>query len=208
MRHIISAILCLLLLFFASPSLADAPDEVRDLLTVKIDAVLALIQDQAIEKTQRDQQIIDIIGPAFDYQTMAKLSLGKKYWPTLNKEQQVEFSALFSKRLQDSYLEKLDLYSDEKILYGEPQVKGKKVYMPSSLISKDSNIDMLYKFYRSKDGWKIYDVEIGGVSVIQTYRSQFDGVLSEGTIDDLFEKLRTHGAFVISAADRKEARPE
>lgn len=208
MRHIFSAIICLLLLLFASPSLADAPDEVRDLLTVKIDAVLVLIQDQTIEKTQRNQQIVDIIEPVFDYQTMAKLSLGKKYWPTLNQEQQVNFSTLFSKRLQDSYLEKLDLYSDEKILYGEPQMKGKMVHMPSSLISKDSNIDMLYKFYRSADGWRIYDVEIGGVSVIQTYRSQFDGVLSEGTIDDLFEKLKTDGAFVISVPDEKEARPQ
>ena len=206
MRHITSAILCLLLLLFSSPSMADAPDDVRDLLTVKIDAVLALIQDQKIEKAQRDQQIIDIIEPVFDYQTMAKLSLGKKYWPTLNQAQQVKFSSLFSKRLQNSYLEKLDLYSDEKILYGEPQVKGKKVHMPTSLISKDSSIDMLYKFYRSTDGWKIYDVEIGGVSVIQTYRSQFDGVLSEGTIDDLFEKLSTDGAFVITTPDEEETR--
>ncbi len=206
MRHIISAILCLLLLLFSSPSMADSPDYVRDLLTVKIDAVLALIQDQKIEKALRDQQIIDIIEPVFDYQTMAKLSLGKKYWPTLNQAQQVKFSSLFSKRLQNSYLEKLDLYSDEKILYGEPQVKGKKVHMPTSLISKDSSIDMLYKFYRSTDGWKIYDVEIGGVSVIQTYRSQFDGVLSEGTIEDLFEKLSTDGAFVITTPDEEEAR--
>ena len=206
MRHLFSAILCVL--FFASPTLADAPDEVRELLKVKIDAVVVLIQDKTIEKTHRNERILDIIAPVFDYQTMAKLSLGKKHWPTLSQEQQVAFSDLFSKRLQNSYLEKLDLYSDEKVLYGDPQAEGKKVHMPMTLISKGTKIEMLYKLYRSAEEWKIYDVEIGGVSVIQTYRSQFDGVLSEGSIDDLLEKLRIDGAFVIVAPDEKKASSE
>ncbi len=204
MRHLSSLLLCLFL--FAAPALANASEEVRSLLKDKIDAVLMLIQDQTMDKALRDDQIITIITPVFDYQTMAKLSLGKKYWPTLSQTKQEEFSDLFIERLQQSYLEKLDLYSDEKILYGEPQTKGKKVYQPTTLISKDSRIDMLYKFYRAAEEWKIYDVEIGGVSIIQTYRSQFDGVLSEGTIDDLLEKLKTDGAFVIPAPDAEAAR--
>jgi len=66
---------------------------------------------------------------------------------------------------------------------------------------------MLYKFYRTAQGWKIYDVEIGGVSVIQTYRSQFDGVLSEGTIDDLLGKLKSDSSFAIPDPVDKGARP-
>lgn len=206
MRYLLYAILCVFL--FASPTLADAPDEVRELLKVNIDAVVVLLQDKTIEKTHRNEQILDIIAPIFDYQTMAKLSLGKKHWPTLSQEQQVAFSDLFSKRLQASYLEKLDLYSDEKVLYSAAQAEGKQVHVPTTLISKGSKIEMLYKFYRSAEGWNIYDVEIGGVSVIQTYRSQFDGVLSAGTIDDLLEKLRIDGAFVIVAPDEKKAPSE
>ena len=206
MRYLLSAILCVL--FFASPTRAEAPDEVRELLKVKIDAVVVLLQDKTTEKTRRNEQILDIIAPIFDYQTMAKLSLGKKHWPSLSQEQQVAFSDLFSKRLQASYLDKLDLYSDEKVLYGAAQAEGKQVHVPTTLISKDSKIEMLYKFYSSAEGWKIYDVEIGGVSVIQTYRSQFDGVLSAGTIDDLLEKLRIDGAFVIVAPDEKKASSE
>lgn len=206
MRHLFAAILCMFLL--ASPSLADASSEVRELLKVKIDAVVVLLQDQTTEKNDRNERILDIIAPMFDFQTMAKLSLGKKYWPTLSQEQQATFSDLFSKRLQTSYLEKLDLYTNEEVLYGEPVANGKQVHQPTTLISKDSRISMLYKLYLSSSEWKIYDVEIGGVSVIQTYRSQFDGVLREGTINDLLEKLRTDGAFVISEPDEKEARPK
>ena len=51
---------------------------------------------------------------------------------------------------------------------------------------------MLYKFYNSKQGWKIYDIEIQGISLVRTYRSQFDSVLRDGTIDDLILKLEKH----------------
>lgn len=203
MRYLFSSILFVLLL--VAPLQADETGEVRELLKTKIDAVVVLLQDKATDKTRRNEQIINIVTPLFDYQTMAKLSLGKKYWPTLSQEQRTKFSELFIERLQKSYLDKLDIYSDEEVLYGEPQATGRKVYVPSTLVAKDSRIGMLYKFYHSAEGWKIYDVEIGGVSVIQTYRSQFDGVLSEGTIDDLLEKLKTDGAFVLPATNDKEA---
>ena len=205
MRYFFAAIVCLLL--STPPALADSPDDVRELLKVKIDAVMVLLQNRSLDKSERNKQIIDIITPVFDYPTMAKLSLGKKYWPTLSEEKQTAFSELFIKRLEDSYLDKLDRYSDEEILFAEPQEKGKQVHQPTTLVSKGSRIDMLYKFYRSAAGWKIYDVEIGGVSVIQTYRSQFDGVLKDGSIDVLLEKLSSDGSFVIAEPNEKGVRP-
>ena len=48
---------------------------------------------------------------------------------------------------------------------------------------------MLYKLYVSKSGWRIYDIEIQGVSIIRSYRSQFAEILKNGTFDDLLEKL-------------------
>ena len=205
MRHIFFAILCMLI--FSAPVQANEMDEVRKQLKTKIDNVMVLLQDKTLDKALRDVQIVDIVTPIFDYQTMAKLSLGKKYWPKLSLEKRAMFSDLFIERLQESFLDKLDIYSDEEILYGKPQAKGKTVHVPSTLISKGNRIGMLYKFYSSTQGWKIYDVEIGGVSVIQTYRSQFDGVLSEGTIDDLLEKLKTNGNFVIPAIGEEKIKP-
>ena len=205
MRHIFFAIFCMLL--FSTPVQANELDEVREQLKTKIDTVMVLLQDKEVDKVLRNEQIVEIVTPIFDYQTMAKLSLGKKYWPKLSQEKQATFSDLFIERLQESFLDKLDIYSDESILYGKPQAKGKTVHVPSTLISKGNRIGMLYKFYSSTQGWKIYDVEIGGVSVIQTYRSQFDGVLSDGTIDDLLEKLKTNGNFVIPAIGEEKIKP-
>ena len=48
---------------------------------------------------------------------------------------------------------------------------------------------MTYKLYKSKKDWKIYDLEIQGVSIIRSYRSQFSSILESGTVDDLLLKL-------------------
>lgn len=201
MRSLLSTITCILL--FAGPALCSDAEEVKALLKMKVDAVVELLQDDAMEKTVRNTRILDIINPIFDFETMAKLSLGKKYWPTLNEAQQAEFSALFIRRLQDSYLDKLDIYTDEEVVYGEPLTQSSRIHMPTNLILKDGSIEMLYKFYHKGAEWKIYDVEIGGVSVIQTYRSQFDGVLQNGSIDDLLKKLQAEGVFVLPSPDKK-----
>ena len=205
MRTLVTGVLILCLCI--GQVLAGDLEDVHDLLKEKIDKVVMLLQDKKLDKEQKNQRILAIVDPIFDYPTMAKLSLGSKYWPQLSPAKQEEFSSLFIKRLQASYLEKLDLYTDETILYSTPQAEGKTIHAPTTLVAKDSRIAMLYKFYRTAQGWKIYDVEIGGVSVIQTYRSQFDGVLSEGTIDDLLGKLQSESSFVIPGPTDKGGAP-
>ena len=195
-------ILIVSLFFCCTPVAADDREEVSRLLQTNIDAIVNLLQDNSLDKETRNAKIIEIVNPIFNYQTMAKLSLGKKHWPSLNTEQRDEFSKLFVERLQESYLEKLDIYTDEKVLYGKPVIVGGKVHAPTTLVAKDSKIEILYKFYRTANRWMVYDVEVGGVSVIQTYRSQFDGVLSQGTTEDLLEKLRADGSFSISEPDK------
>lgn len=199
MRQTIIILLSLLLLI--TPAFADDKTEVSELLQGKINTVVSLLQDGSLDKPSRNTKIIEVVGPLFSYQAMAKLSLGKKHWPSLSTEKQAEFSDLFIERLQASYLDKLDIYTDEEVLYGDPEVAGSKIHIPTTLVSADSKIEILYKFYRSREGWKIYDVEVGGVSVIQTYRSQFDDVLSNGSIDDLLKKLREDESFNGPAAE-------
>ena len=49
---------------------------------------------------------------------------------------------------------------------------------------------MLYKMAKTKNGWRIYDIEIEGVSLIHTYRSQYNHILENGEIEDLLTKMR------------------
>ena len=187
MKSLLYAVLSLLIL--SQTVMADDLSSAEKELKSKLDAVVLVLQKNDLEQETKNNEVMGIVTPLFDFSLMARLSLGRKYWSGLTKENKKSFTDLFVKRLKESYLEKLNLYTNEIIVYGAPVQVKKKIHIPTALISKDNKIDMLYKLYKSKSGWKIYDIEIQGVSIISTYRSQFAEVMSTGTIDDLLLKL-------------------
>ena len=155
----------------------------------KIEAALAVLQRKDLVQQEKNKEVVKIVEPIFDYDLMAKLTLGRKYWPGLSEKNRKRFIDLFVARLKTSYIDKLSLYTDEKVAYETPVQQGIKIQIPTSVISKNNRIAMMYKLYKSSTSWKIYDIEIEGVSLISTYRSQFYDILSKGTIDDLLLKL-------------------
>jgi phospholipid transport system substrate-binding protein len=179
--------ICLLILSLTASAEDNCPAE--EYLKSRLAAVFAVLQKEDLEQQAKSREIVEIVSPMFDFALMAKLSLGKKYWPGLTEENKEKFTNLFIKKLRTSYLSKLTLYTDEAITYEPPVQDKNKVRILTYLISKDKKISMLYRFYNSMNSWKIYDVEIQGVSIIRSYRSQFNEILQNGTIDELLLKL-------------------
>jgi phospholipid transport system substrate-binding protein len=187
MKNLLVAVLGLLL--FSQSVAADGKSEVEELLKNNLDAVFTVLQKKGLEQQAKNKEIVEIVTPMFDFELMARLSLGKKHWPGLSQDKKERFTELFIKRLKASYLKNFTLYTDEKIFY-EPSVQvKKKIHAPTYLVSKDKKISILYKFYKAGNDWKIYDLEIQGVSIIRSYRSQFSRILESGTVDDLLLKL-------------------
>jgi phospholipid transport system substrate-binding protein len=189
MKSLLGAVLSLLVL--SQTVIADDKCDADEILKGKLEAVLSVLQKKELEIEGKKKEIVEIVTPIFDFSLMAKLALGREFWQGLAKEKQERFTELFVKRLKESYLQKLtrSTYKDEKIVYHPPIDVKKKIHIPTDLISKDNKISMQYKLYKSNENWKIYDIEIEGVSIITTYRSQFNQVLRTGTIDDLLAKL-------------------
>ena len=86
MRNILFLVLFVLLL--SAPALADGSAEAGELVKTKVNSVMEILKDKTLDKAGRDEQILQIVTPIFDYRAMAKLSLGKKHWPQLSKENQ------------------------------------------------------------------------------------------------------------------------
>lgn len=187
----------LLIIPLAFPVMADEKSDVAKLTNENIKIVIELLRNTEITKSERNRRIVETVNPLFDFKNMAKLSMGKKHWITMTRAQRAEFSKLFVLRLQESYLEKLDLYTDEDVVVEEAKQVKKRIHVLTRLVSKGDSKDMIYKFYKSKRGWKVYDVVILGVSVVQTYRSQFSGILKESSMEDLLARLRKTGEFTI-----------
>ena len=170
---------------------AASSDDAGIFLRGKLDAVIAVLQTEGLDSQEKEQRAIDIIMPVFDMQLMAKLAVGKKFWPAFSSEQKNRFTHAFTRRLQKLYMGKIMQYTDEEIVYKTPVTSKRKVHIPTDLIAGDSRYSILYKMYRSKGGWKIYDIELDRVSILKSFRSQISQVLNTGTFEDLIQKLET-----------------
>ena len=185
----LSLLILLILLILIPPVMADDKRDAEEIVKHKLDAVFTVLQKKDLDQQAKKDEINDIVTPMFDFALMAKLTLGRKHWPSLPHEKKEKFTGLYIELLKTSYLDKLALYTDEKVIFEPPVQVKKKVHIPTQLISKDRKTSILYKLYKPADGWKVYDLEIQGVSVIRSYRSQFDEILQNGTIDDLLQKM-------------------
>ena len=187
MIRIWCTVLCLLVL--SQPLMADDKQDAEEIVKSKLDAVFAVLQKKDLDQQMKKKEVNEIVTPMFDFELMAKLTLGKKNWPNLSQEEKEKFTQLYINLLRTSYLDKLALYTDEKVIFAPPTQVNNKVHIPTQLISKDRKTSILYKLYKPSDDWKVYDLEIQGVSIIRSYKSQFDEILQNGTIDDLLLKM-------------------
>ncbi|UCG59971.1 MAG: ABC transporter substrate-binding protein [Phycisphaerales bacterium] len=206
MRSLWYALLVLLLAGQGIGAENEDPNDPVELLQSKWDAVISILQAKDIDAEAKAKKIDKLVSPTFDFPLMAKLTLGRKNWPKLTQPQREEFTKLFVERLKTSYRERITLYTDERVAFKPAVRKKTTVQVPMELISKEESVEMLYKLRlvdktrKVKVGerwevkvykrWKIYDLEIQGVSILLTYRSQFDDILSSGTVEDLLSRLQ------------------
>lgn len=163
----------------------------QDMLKTRLDAVLRVLSDSELKMEEKDKEILKIVTPIFDFRLMAFLTLGRPQWNALTKQEQDKFVEAFIKHLKNSYRDKITLYTDQKIVFKPTVAKSKvKVQVPTELISKDSSLTILYLLWKKTDQpWKVYDVEVQGVSIVTTYQSQFKEALQKGTVNDLLVQL-------------------
>jgi phospholipid transport system substrate-binding protein len=121
---------------------------------------------------------------------MSIFALGKKNWNKFTPSQRVKYTELFVKRLKDSYRGKIQFFEDQEILFKAVVHKKTTIQIPMQMVSEGKKFDVVYKYRQVAKRWKIYDVEIQGVSLILTYRSQINDVLKHGTVDDLMTHLK------------------
>lgn len=188
MKSAFITVLCILGITF--PVLADEKENVENMLKEKTDAILAILEKKDVDKHVQKKQIMDILGPIIDFQLISKLTLGKTNWGELSEKQQKEFVNLFTMRLEKSFLDKSAMYCCVEISFKPAFTHGNKIFVPVEIETKDTPLEILYKFYSSREGWKTYDVEINGVSLIKSYQAQFSEILKSGNAEDLLVSLK------------------
>jgi len=131
----------------------------------------------------------DVVFPLFNFPEMARRSLGY-HWRRLSPVERQEFVTLFTNLLERSYAGKIDLYDGEIVIFTGEAVEDNYARVDTKIISKrgeEYSID--YKLLRTNGDWRIYDVVVEHISLVNNYRSQFNRVISNSSYENLIKKI-------------------
>jgi phospholipid transport system substrate-binding protein len=161
-----------------------------DIAKQVIERALNALNDPSSQGEARRQKVKAIVDPYFDYQEMAKRSLGP-VWAKLSPGQRQEFVALFSQLLEASYSDKIEKYAQRvKIDYTGEILSGDNAEVRTVVVKANDRIPLNYRLMNEGGTWRVYDVVIEGVSLVSNYRSQFSKIIHESSYAELVKRLK------------------
>jgi len=192
-----TAVVVWALSFYSHQQVARA-DEPLELVNSVADRVIAVLKDPKFKTPEKKNERVDrlkgIINPIFDYDEMARRTLGA-HWRRRTAAEQQEFVKLFRAFLEKIYAEKVDLYEGERVVFGRETIDGEFAEVESKVTNaKGEESPVLYRLKRTDGKWKVYDAVVENISIVNNYRSQFDRVISKSSFDELKKMLREKGA--------------
>lgn len=176
-------------LLMASLAFGAPIDEVKK----TVDEVVKIVSDKEMKKNdqKRRQALKKSISTIFDYQEMAKRSLGK-HWNQRSEAERKLFTDLFASLLENSYASKIESYNNEKIIYLKEAIDSDHAEVKSKVVTgKRDEYTLDYRMLNQKGKWMVYDVVIEGVSLVSNYRTQFNKIISSNGYPELVKKLQT-----------------
>jgi len=191
MKKCIVGMTLILCLIFPVPSFSGQPTEA---VKGNVDKVMDVLRDPSLKaesaRKAKKNKIRDISQDMFEFTELSKRSLGKN-WSKFDPDQQKEFVELYKSLLEDTYADKLMSYTDVKIVFSkEVALTEKTVEVQSTVLTKSGEVPIYYRVILKGGVWRVYDVVIEGISLINNYRSQFKEILVNKPPESLLETLR------------------
>jgi phospholipid transport system substrate-binding protein len=158
------------------------------------DKVLAILKDPQLKgeskKNERRDKLKEVIYQRFDFTEMARRSLGSE-WRRRSPEEQREFVKLFTGLLERAYLDNIESYNGEKFRYLKEQEDNNHAEVDTKIIdNKGQEFSVNYRLHKVNGDWKVYDVVIEDISLVNNYRSQFNRVLATSSYEELVNRMK------------------
>ena len=182
-----------ILMFFLStlPVYAGAP---LDTVQTNVNKVLDVLRDPKLKaesaKEIKKEKLEAMYEQMFDEVELSMRSLGGN-WKKLSPAQQQEFIQLYRQVLGRAYIDEILSFTNEKIVFSkENMLSNNQAEVQTKIITSSKEIPIFYRVILKDGTWKVYDVVVENVSLVQNYRSQFNSILAKKTPDQLLEILR------------------
>jgi phospholipid transport system substrate-binding protein len=193
MRKLFSLLAFLLLLPTAHAQDAAAPDVLVKNVTLEVIDIIA--KDKEIRSGDRGKLIgvIDAkVLPHFNFASMTALAMGQN-WKNATPEQRKQLVDAFRTLLVRTYASALAAYSEQKFDFRPLRAKptDTDVTVQVRVIQPGAQpVPIDYSMEKTAAGWKVYDVMVGGVSLVANYRTEFANVVRSSGVDGLIRDLQ------------------
>ncbi len=181
-------ITAILLVSLCLPGLAraDAPQEAESTLRNAIEDILSILGQPALDEDQLRTEIHTI----FDFKALTARALGV-HWRQFSPQQQDAAADAMSRLLESTYRDALEKYDNQRVEYLESTtLRENQVEVRTLVVSSAQRLPLNYRMERTDGQWRIYDVIIEGVSLVQNYRSQFQDIMLNKSPDELITMLK------------------
>jgi phospholipid transport system substrate-binding protein len=191
--------------FGAGPALAATPPDVlARTVTDEVIAVLRADKDIQSGNQKKARELIETkIAPHFNFTGMTQLALGRN-WSSATPEQRKALTAEFRALLVQTYTASLALFKDQKIEYRPLKLAADDTDVTVRSLVRQSGggepVQVDYGMEKTDSGWKVYNVKIGGISLVENYRSTFNTEIRKGGIDGLIASLRDKNRALVAQA--------
>jgi phospholipid transport system substrate-binding protein len=149
--------------------------------------------------------VTTMVLPRFDFVYMTRLTIGDKNWTAATSQDQSALVDEYRTFLAHMFSNSLSQYDNETVSFTslETSPDESSVVVKSKVIdSGDEPTEMDYKLEKTANGWMVYDIELGGIDLIRTYRSNFKSALRNGGAANLANEL--HKKNQVAKATKKE----
>jgi len=159
-----------------------------------VDQVLKILSDPTLKGEQKTKerraQLRKTVLERFDFSEMSKRSMGR-HWSERTPVERKDFVGLFTDLLERAYIDRVDGYTGEQILYLEETVDGSYSEVRTKIVTKRSQeIPIFYRLQKTDSGWTVYDIVIEGVSLVNNYRTQFSKIIRTSSYQELAKKMQ------------------
>lgn len=190
---------CLLGMMWSVAASAQSNDMAPDALAKKVtEEVLAIVRADKDIQAGNNRKILDLVEakvlPNFNFTRMTRLAVGAP-WRQATSAQRQSLTDEFRSLLVHTYTSAFTQYRDQVVEYKPLKLQnGDTEVVVRSLFKQKGGadpIDINYSVEKTDAGWKVYDVTIAGVSLVQNYRSSFNSEIQKSGIDGLIATLAT-----------------
>ncbi|MBN2646101.1 MAG: ABC transporter substrate-binding protein [Desulfuromonadaceae bacterium] len=194
----------LLLLPLALPAQAQESSHNSPLVQVQetVDQILQQLRTEP-DSPVRKEAISQLIRGKFNFELMAQGALGP-YWRSATALEQQRFVSLFSRLLEETYLGRIQAYTNETVRYGRQEVRSNRAEVETYIVTSSVEIPISYKLLPNDREWLVYDVVIEEVSLVRNYRSSYANILRSKGMEGLLEEMEQKLAELQQASRPKE----